>query len=574
MTAQSKKSPPGTVGYGYCTPTQDKTPQKMVVFPKRVIPIIFLPGIMGSNLRNTSVRQRESGGKNNVAWRPDRISDTLGLINASPARRQLQLDPRATEVDSYDPQKTQTGDPGESSAKRHEIPFFHLTLNAGPDTPLLVDDRLGTPNFKWKEQKAMERGWSEILFSSYGQILQHCEEMMNSSRSWTLQQILNTDPAKWGASSKTPMEPITTDEFSRITKDCWFPVHAMGYNWLMSNRDSARIVSARIRALIKKYAEQYQCEKVILMTHSMGGLLARALLHPGMGNLDSVVLGVVHGVMPAAGAAAAYKRMRAGTDEGLLGASISARVLGNFGSEVTAVLGNAQGGLELLPNREYGNGWLQIVQNGMLVKSLPANNDPYNEIYQLRTEWYRLIRAEWVNPQRGPGASIERTSELIRLAGSFHDAISQTCHRVSYAHYSAEAERLSWEKVVWNLDKNYRDISIANLFILADDEQGKFKLRRSTAADRVGADAAAPREPFNTGLSSFDVKIGSNNGPGDQTVPLRSAEQQLLSGKFKGIFRQAGYEHQNSYKDWQATYSTIYSLLRIAGTMEWSKCPP
>jgi len=570
MSAPSKNPSAGnTVAYGCCTPTQDKTPQYVPVAPKRVIPIIFLPGIMGSNLRNNPARQRELGRKNNVAWRPDRILDTKELINASPARRQLQLDPKATEVDSYDFEKTQTGDSNETSAKRHGIPVFHMKLNAGPDSPLLVDDRLGSPNLKWKEQKATERGWSEILYSSYGEILQLCEQLMNGP-ALNLARILGTNPTNWGATVDPALEPLTNDDFLKITKDCWFPVHAMGYNWLRSNRDSARVVSIRIKTLIDKYAKQYQCEKVILMTHSMGGLLARALVHPEMGNIESVVLGVVHGVMPAAGAAAAYKRMRAGTDEGFMGASISARVLGNYGTEVTAVLGNAQGGLELLPSREYGNGWLRIFHDGTLVKSLPANNDPYSEIYLLRREWYRLIRAEWLNPQRAPGVGIEHTSELIKLAGNFHDAISKTYHPVSYAHYSAEGASLSWETVVWNLDKSYRHTPVENLSILADGEQGKFKLFRS-AVDSVNTDGTTPREPLDDKVTAFNVKLGPNNGPGDQTVPLRSSEQQWMSGKFKGIFRQAGYVHQNSYLDWRAMESTIYSLLRIASTMEWSK---
>ncbi len=58
--------------------------------------------------------------------------------------------------------------------------------------------------------------------------------------------------------------------------------------------------------------------------------------------------------------------------------------------------------------------------------------------------------------------------------------------------------------------------------------------------------------------------------PGDQTVPLHSAEHQLRSGKFKGIFRQTGYEHQDSYKDDGALHSTLYSLVRIAQTMKWN----
>lgn len=558
----------GVIANGCCTPKEDKSPQKMSVPPKRVIPVIFLPGIMGSNLRSTAIRQQELGNSDNIAWRPDRSDAMLPLINASPARRQLQLDPRATEVDIYDAQKNITGNAKETAAKRHEIPFFYMNLGNISETPLLVDDQIGTPNYKTKEMKAMERGWGEVLFSSYGLILQQCEALLNSSHSWLLGEVLNTDPANWGASSQTPMKAITDDEFKKITANCWYPVHAMGYNWLMSNRDSARLVSARIKALMEKYREKYQCEKVILVTHSMGGLLARALIHPEMGNLQSAVLGVVHGVMPAAGAAAAYKRMRAGTDEGTMRMSVAARILGNHGSEVTAVLANAQGGLELLPSRAYGNGWLEIYQNGQLLQSLPKNNDPYKEIYSLQSEWYRLIREEWINPARRRGPGFERTCELIGLAGSFHDSISATYHPVSYAHYSAEVDQPSWEKVSWNLDKKYRGIQWGKLHILADKEKGDLELFEG-GADAVNADGSTPRAaPANA--VSFAVTIGANGGPGDQTVPLRSSEHQLLSGKFSGIFRQVGYEHQNSYKSWPAVYSTIYSLLRVAATMKWS----
>jgi hypothetical protein len=55
---------------------------------------------------------------------------------------------------------------------------------------------------------------------------------------------------------------------------------------------------------------------VIIVTHSMGGLLGRALLHPGYGNMlndkNVKILGIYHNVMPTMGAASAYKRMRFG----------------------------------------------------------------------------------------------------------------------------------------------------------------------------------------------------------------------------------------------------------------------
>ncbi len=59
------------------------------------------------------------------------------------------------------------------------------------------------------------------------------------------------------------------------------------------------------------------------------------------------------------------------------------------------------------------------------------------------------------------------------------------------------------------------------------------------------------------------------SAPGDQTVPAKSADHQLNSGTFKGVFRQTGYEHQSSYKDPQAIASTLYSIVRIVQHASW-----
>jgi hypothetical protein len=97
------------------------------------------------------------------------------------------------------------------------------------------------------------------------------------------------------------------------------------------------------------------------------------------------------------------------------------------------------------------------------------------------------------------------------------------------------------------------------LTIVADDEKGKLSVIDPTLT--TGNKAAA----------KFGVKLLDAAEPGDQTVPAHSADAQLQSGKFKGIFRQSGYEHQKSYSDSAALASTLYSLFRIASTMKWSK---
>lgn len=153
-------------------------------------------------------------------------------------------------------------------------------------------------------------------------------------------------------------------------------------------------------------------------------------------------MGVVHGVQPAVGAAAAYKRMRAGfEDPGLITlnknqaeASIGAKISGNYGDEVTAVLANSPGGLQLLPSQAYGEGWLQIKHNGHVLARLPIKNpvtgkaDPYEDIYMLRGKWCGLIADEqWINPagysRKNGGGDFQRTVEHLNVAREFHAQI-------------------------------------------------------------------------------------------------------------------------------------------------------
>lgn len=561
----------GRSAEGFFTPTQDLMPQVISIPPKRVLPIIFLPGIMGSNLRMGAARQSLMDKKNNIAWRPESLAESNKLMQGNAALRQKQLDPSQTEVDEYDPVRNPTGDAHETSDQRHANAAVDFQLlYVGIDTPLLMDDPITMKPRKLKDQKARERGWGEVFFGSYRGLLEMCEQRLNTAfyhghmDSWW-KQIVDVPPSKWQASAQPPLKPLEEKTLKEAVTGCWFPVHAMGYNWLQSNRDSGVRVADRITALMERYKTQgFKCEKVILVTHSMGGLVARAVIHPEMGKLHDKVLGIVHGVMPAIGAGAAYKRMRCGfEDPGLMSmspmASVTAKVLGNFGPEVTAVLGNAQGGLELLPSQAYGNGWLQVTHNGQTIKALPQQGDPYEEIYKLRGQWYGLLREEWINPANDKSAGFERTVKLLDKAKKFHRAIDSGYHDQSYAHYGAGQSHAAWHNVVWEIGAMPPLLDLEKLKIASDNHQGKLQLIDQMEVSRTGATPEL-----------IEARIQPACDPGDQTVPLHSAEHQLRSGKFKGIFRQTGYEHQDSYKDEGALRSTLYSLVRIAQTMTWN----
>ncbi|MCK0745600.1 esterase/lipase family protein, partial [Chromohalobacter nigrandesensis] len=64
-----------------------------------------------------------------------------------------------------------------------------------------------------------------------------------------------------------------------------FPVHACGYNWLQSNTDSAATLAKRVDEIIAGYRRaRMTCDQAILVTHSMGGLVARYCSEVSRGN--------------------------------------------------------------------------------------------------------------------------------------------------------------------------------------------------------------------------------------------------------------------------------------------------
>nr|WP_314538859.1 hypothetical protein [uncultured Massilia sp.] len=149
---------------GFATPKQDQKPQCARMLPKRVLPIIFLPGIMGSNLRMSEKRRRELKKTDNIAWRPDNLGlSNIGQnANSSPRDRQLQLDPLETAVDVYDPADR----PDTSGDKRHD----NVKLNKRFQSPTLADDPSTAQNARSAAQKARARGWGEVYFKSYGSL--------------------------------------------------------------------------------------------------------------------------------------------------------------------------------------------------------------------------------------------------------------------------------------------------------------------------------------------------------------------------------------------------------------------
>jgi hypothetical protein len=498
---------------------------------------------------------------------------------ASPAQRQLTFDPNETEVEYYHYTESEGRfDPGGketlASDKRHK----NVPDELAPIPPLIRDQFLineprgSQRRFESAAQIARWRGWSEVLFAgAYGEMLKTTERYLNNiSRNGQL------DPyGEWNTSSPNSLfGPLSgldlkIDDLKKVA-NCWYPVHAMGYNYLKSNADSAKTIADRIRGLVQGYQKRgFKCNEIIIITHSMGGLVARALIHPKYGNLLNdhtvKVLGIYHNVMPTLGAAAAYRRMRFGfLEKPGIKAEIFADIVGIDGENATAILANAPAPLELLPATGYGQDWLKVVDGtGRTIRSWPsATENALKDIYlKPQNNWWRLINPDWVNPGKVSfenGGGITRVQQRLMMAYAFLDTIEKTFHPTQcYASFCVSNEHKSYGNLTFKIAN--ADISDSRLVslppadtwkLLSDDKKGTLTVQAGT---RV-----------------LTLTLQPPDAPGDETVPAERSAHKITGTLFPhGKAKGTGYEHQDSYASPFVLGSMLYSIIKIATTAKW-----
>lgn len=573
----------------HMTDTSDTIRHDVVVPPGKVIPVIFLPGIMGSNLRMSKKRQEELKRGDNRAWRPDDLMSNLLAVGvkagmggwfrrASPAQRQLVFDPNETEVEYYH-YTANNGrfDPEGKETLAADVRHQNVPDSLAPIPPLIRTQapppgRQGVRKLESAAQVARWRGWSEVLFAgAYGKMLQTAERYLNN-----ISHHGEFDPYKWWHSgghtslfgSSSGVE-VNMDDLKKIA-NCWYPVHAMGYNYLKSNGDSAKVIAERIRGLVRGYQQRgFQCSEVIVVTHSMGGLVGRALLHPKYGNLLNdpavKVLGMYHSAMPTLGAAATYRRMRFGFQEKEgIKAEVFAEIVAIDGENATAILANAPAPLELLPAAGYGKDWLKVVDGcGRTIRSWPQETEnALDSIYlQPQKNWWRLINPDWVNPGNvrfQDGGGLEKVYRRVANANTFLDTIETTFHPTQcYASYCASDEHKSYGNLVFKvMDSEVWDSRTISLppadtwKLLADDKKGTLTVQ--------------------AGARVLTLKLQPGEAAGDETVPADRSARRIAGTLFEhGRAKGSGYEHQDSYAHPHVLASMLHALVKIAGTAKW-----
>lgn len=510
----------------------DDSYAQIKMIPDRVIPVIFVPGVMGSNLKGL-------GKSKKVEWLLDSKSSMKGWLIRGAEFRKEHLTPATMRV-------VDTGkiDPGNSG-----IPVEELK----------------------------RRGWGEVGFMSYGDTLPWLETSLNDYQ--TAETGERAKLKELALQALVGESTLTQDEFE-LSYKYRFPVYACGYNWLDSNSVAAARLGSCIDAVIARYKnEKKKCEKVIVVTHSMGGLVARHCSE--VGNYQSKIFGIVHGVMPAIGAAAVYRRFKAGTE----GAYIASEVLGNDAAEMTAVLSSAPGPMQLLPTPEYGNGWLKI-KDGATEHSLPKSGDPYGEIYTVRGKWWSMAEDHLINPlNKEPDSKKRQTlvdadwlrfSDLIhRYVKTFHTDIKANYHPNTHAFIGNDAAFKAYGNVTWSgssLFNNKRPTDALERPALTPVE-----LKEKNQPEQEIKGYRSVQGHFTDGGWFANMErtffISEPEEPGDGTVPQRSGLAARAACK---TFMQVKVEHEPAYNhkkgddNLRACRFTLRAIVKIAQDVQQS----
>ena len=564
-------------------PTSDNTQNTLYLEKGRlIVPIIFIPGVMGSNLK---VKPSNTDTNTDKVWRLDYVFSLLGwaLPHYGNAKaRKSKLSPDKTAVDDRGKIIEASDDASDrkvAQIKHHYDTQLHLLGNDKSrqnevrqlkrERRQKIDEAIKNTTENRLFGSRQERGWGTVGFFSYGEFLDELQTSLfdqSGSIPAKINKLVNKSPLfSLDDGAKTTLFFKDKKDIEHC-KQFYFPVHAMGYNWLKSNEDSAMALKELVDVTLPRYYQKRGkfYGKVIIITHSMGGLVSRCYTQ-ALGGEDKV-LGVIHGVQPATGAVAAYTRMKRGTEvnSGFFGkpvAAITENALGKDAAEMTAVCAQAPGPLQLLPTPEYGMEWLNIIDaNGNPISYFsPENPDIYNDIYLAKDKWWCACEPHLINPLNSDHNEEQMEDDwkeyenIIKYkVKTFNSAIANQYHPNTYAFFGIENKKpikmsaLTYQTAQWQ-GKPISSHKVPPKNHIGDQ-------RRLNLKELKG------RRTLKNGDIYEKYTLLPADGNGDGTVPQRSGE---IPVEYLTARMHFSVDHEGAYKEKESKDFTLRAIIDI-----------
>lgn len=625
----------------------------IVTIPK-IIPVLFVPGVMGTNLKCIDIF----------------TGNETQVFNGNPASDEdIDAVAKATDFASESAESTETVDK-KTAQVAWKAPdgtwekikaFGHgwcwteqerqMMLNPDAafvdwDAPVcFLPDKLQFPRQIGGAEDAEEnpeqakiraevqrRGWGSVYQESYGEFLCYLEEHLNDLPSPCSTQPEGTvlkkvwaqvaelgEPQQPSAQNAEPQASDPEKQKEQI-KDRLkkaghykFMVYACGYNWLRDNTESGNGYSkrsieyrqnekgrktdlhSRIQAALAECQEiDPTCEKVIILTHSLGGIVARAYAFNDIASAQKNVMGIYHNTMPATGAPAFYKRIRAGFggEKGIKDHAVAV-VLGYSAVKTAPVLLNAPGALELMPWLDYNNNqpWLGVCAKGaalalekwkLKLKTkdlLKIEVDPAKRNPQAAGAWYELLpdaqhikkfelltKTEsgegkkvslqnipddkavydprlnpakvWL-PQYKGFSDLVRLQRTLELVTKFQVGLAQKYFTPCLISYGDDAEQTSWGCIAWegNIPDGVTEQDLKAAKLVKDNYKGDVTIELGNG-------------------QQINLTLSKASQPGDGTVPVES-------GQAPAYFKEHGYTHQDAYTSDMSRLAALYAILQF-----------
>ena len=287
-----------------------------------------------------------------------------------------------------------------------------------------------------------------------------------------------------------------------------------------------------------------------------------------------------------------YNWLQSNADSGVSGPAsyISAQVIGANQAEVTAVLADSPGALQLLPNAVYTNhrgekGWLKV----RLAKDLAGGpgeetivtlpeKDPYAEIYAERRAWWRLMDEALIDPARTrPKGQVWLSYlKLLAKAVDFHAQLGDYYHPNTFAFWGAGDGHQAWDEIVWSVDARGSTGGAYQRKLIEEPDEALADGRGSIAFALKGEArpvspgyrrAGQPLEPVAT--QRAQARIAAAAHPGDEIVPASSGAAPHTRGKLDAsrVRIWQNIEHQSAFqkhevREW--TFHTVFRMLEHA----------